>query len=66
MACAFTCDATLLNPESYRLSTEAQALNFTRPRTQCYGVPGCFDGLQAEARVPWIDVREIAAGNFVL
>lgn len=27
---------------------------------------GCFDGLRAEAFVPWTDVREIAAGNFVL
>jgi hypothetical protein len=27
---------------------------------------GCFDGLKEEAFVPWSDVREIAAGNFVL
>jgi hypothetical protein len=27
---------------------------------------GCFDGLRSEAFVPWKDVREIAAGNFVL
>lgn len=27
---------------------------------------GCFDGLRAEAFVPWSDVREIAAGNYVL
>lgn len=27
---------------------------------------GCFDGLRAEAFVPWRDVHEIAAGNFVI
>lgn len=27
---------------------------------------GCFDGLHAEAFVPWKDVHEIAAGNFVI
>jgi hypothetical protein len=27
---------------------------------------GCVDGLRAEAFVPWADVREIAAGNYVL
>ncbi len=27
---------------------------------------GCLDGLRAEAFVPWSDVREIAAGNYVL
>lgn len=27
---------------------------------------GCFGGLRAEAMVPWSDVREIAAGNYVL
>ena len=27
---------------------------------------GCTDGLRAEAFVPWSDVREIAAGNFVI
>lgn len=27
---------------------------------------GCLDGLRAEAVVPWSDVREIAAGNYVL
>jgi hypothetical protein len=27
---------------------------------------GCLDGLRAEAFVPWRDVREIAAGNYVL
>jgi hypothetical protein len=27
---------------------------------------GCFDGLTAEAFVPWRNVREIAAGNFVI
>ncbi|OFW46486.1 MAG: hypothetical protein A3J29_19390 [Acidobacteria bacterium RIFCSPLOWO2_12_FULL_67_14b] len=27
---------------------------------------GCFGGLREEAAVPWSDVREIAAGNFVL
>ena len=27
---------------------------------------GCFDGLRDEAFVPWSDVREIAAGNFVI
>jgi hypothetical protein len=27
---------------------------------------GCVDGLRAEAFVPWSDVREIAAGNFVI
>ncbi len=27
---------------------------------------GCLEGLRAEAFVPWADVREIAAGNFVL
>ena len=27
---------------------------------------GCFDGLRAEAFVPWKDVHEIAAGNFVI
>ena len=27
---------------------------------------GCFDGLRAEAFVPWTDVREIAAGNYVI
>ena len=27
---------------------------------------GCIDGLRAEAFVPWSDVREIAAGNYVL
>lgn len=27
---------------------------------------GCVDGLRAEAFVPWSDVREIAAGNYVL
>lgn len=27
---------------------------------------GCFEGLREEAFVPWSDVREIAAGNFVI
>jgi hypothetical protein len=27
---------------------------------------GCLDGLRAEAFVPWADVREVAAGNYVL
>lgn len=27
---------------------------------------GCLDGLRAEAFVPWTDVREVAAGNYVL
>ena len=27
---------------------------------------GCFDGLKEEAFVPWSDVREIAAGNYVI
>ena len=27
---------------------------------------GCFDGLREEASVPWSDVREIAAGNYVI
>lgn len=27
---------------------------------------GCFDTLRAEAFVPWSDVREIAAGNYVI
>src|SRR5687767_7104515 len=27
---------------------------------------GCLDGLREEAFVPWSDVREIAAGNFVI
>ena len=27
---------------------------------------GCFEGLEEEAFVPWDDVREIAAGNYVL
>jgi hypothetical protein len=27
---------------------------------------GCFDDLRAEAVVPWSDVREIAAGNYVI
>jgi len=27
---------------------------------------GCFDGLRAEAFVPWKDVYEIAAGNYVI
>jgi hypothetical protein len=27
---------------------------------------GCFDTLRAEAVVPWADVREIAAGNYVI
>ena len=27
---------------------------------------GCVDGLRAEAFVPWNDVREIAAGNYVI
>lgn len=27
---------------------------------------GCFDDLRAEAFVPWSDVREIAAGNYVI
>ena len=27
---------------------------------------GCFDTLRAEAVVPWSDVREIAAGNYVI
>jgi len=30
---SFTCDPELLNRESYRLATDAQALNVTRPRT---------------------------------
>lgn len=30
---SFTCDPEFLNRESYRLSTDAQALNVTRPRT---------------------------------
>lgn len=27
---------------------------------------GCFDGLREEAFVPWNDIREIAAGNYVI
>ena len=30
------------------------------------GLGGCLDGLTAEAAVPWSDVHEIEAGNFVL
>ena len=30
---SFTCDPEILNHESYRLATDAQAMNVTRPRT---------------------------------
>lgn len=40
----FTCDAERLNRESYRLSTDAQALNVTRPRTDWW------DGFDASLR----------------
>jgi hypothetical protein len=33
VAQSFTCDPSQLNKESYRLSTDAQAMNVTRPRT---------------------------------
>lgn len=39
-----TCDPTLLKRESYRLSTDAQALNVTRPRTNWW------DGFDASLR----------------
>ena len=39
-----TCDAEFLNRESYRLSTDAQALNVTRPRTNWW------DGFDASLR----------------
>ena len=41
---ADTCDAEFLNRESYRLSTDAQALNVTRPRTTWW------DGFDASLR----------------
>jgi hypothetical protein len=41
---SFTCDPDLLNRESYRLSTDAQALNVTRPRTNWW------DGFDASLR----------------
>ena len=41
---SFTCDAERLNRESYRLSTDAQALNVTRPRTNWW------DGFDASLR----------------
>ena len=37
----YTCDAAALNRESYRLTTDAQALNVTRPRTSWWEA---FDG----------------------
>jgi hypothetical protein len=40
----FTCDAAQIKPESYRLSTDAQALNVTRPRTTWW------DGFDASLR----------------
>lgn len=39
-----TCDPEFINRESYRLSTDAQALNVTRPRT------GWWDGFDASLR----------------
>jgi hypothetical protein len=41
---SFTCDPELLNRESYRLSTDAQAMNVTRPRTNWW------DGFDASLR----------------
>ena len=41
---SFTCDAEHLNRDSYRLSTDAQALNVTRPRTNWW------DGFDASLR----------------
>ena len=41
---SFTCDAEFINRESYRLSTDAQALNVTRPRTNWW------DGFDASLR----------------
>ena len=41
---SFTCDAERINRESYRLSTDAQALNVTRPRTNWW------DGFDASLR----------------
>jgi hypothetical protein len=40
----YTCDAAALNRESYRLSTDAQAMNVTRPRTNWW------DGFDASLR----------------
>lgn len=44
VAQGFTCDAERINRESYRLSTDAQALNVTRPRTNWW------DGFDASLR----------------
>jgi hypothetical protein len=44
LAQSFTCDAEFINRESYRLSTDAQALNVTRPRTNWW------DGFDASLR----------------
>jgi hypothetical protein len=41
---SFTCDPEFLNRESYRLSTDAQAMNITRPRTNWW------DGFDASLR----------------
>ena len=41
---SFTCDAAILNRESYRLTTDAQAMNVTRPRTDWW------DGFDASLR----------------
>ncbi len=41
---SFTCDPEFLNRESYRLSTDAQAMNVTRPRTNWW------DGFDASLR----------------
>jgi hypothetical protein len=43
-AATMTCDAEYINRESYRLSTDAQALNVTRPRTNWW------DGFDASLR----------------
>src|SRR5687767_16000837 len=41
---SYTCDSGALNRESYRLTTDAQAMNVTRPRTNWW------DGFDASLR----------------
>jgi hypothetical protein len=53
----FTCDPTAITPESYRLSTEAQALNLTRPRTNWWDA---FDASLRTHREALADINEAA------
>ena len=50
-----TCDATQIHADSYRLTTEAQALNLTRPRTNWWDA---FDVTLSPYRDALADINE--------